>query len=237
MHEPAITHIKICGITNLEDALFAARAGADLLGFILYERSPRYVSPASVRGIVRGLRVRWAEQPASQQTLPKLVGVFVNEPADSVARIMQYAGLDYAQLHGDETPDALRALAGCSYKAIRPQAQADDWEQWLQFAALGLQPGPSLLVDAFSSAAYGGTGHLADWSLAAAMAQRIPDMLLAGGLTPDNVTSALEAVRPWGVDVSSGVEASPGVKDHAAVAAFIANVRRFRDEAEPPPNE
>ena len=89
----------------------------------------------------------------------------------------------------------------------------------------------------FTSAAYGGTGHLADWSLAAAMAQRIPDMLLAGGLTPDNVTSALEAVRPWGVDVSSGVEASPGVKDHAAVAAFIANVRRFRDEAEPPPNE
>ncbi len=118
-----------------------------------------------------------------------------------------------------------------------PQPQADEWEEWLQFVAFGLQPGPSLLVDAFTSAAYGGTGHLADWSLAYAMAQRIPGMLLAGGLTPDNVTSALEAVRPWGVDVSSGVEASPGVKDHAAVAAFIANVCRFRDEAEPPPNE
>ncbi len=230
------THIKICGITNLEDALFAARAGADMLGFILYERSPRYVSPSSVRGIVRGLRARWADEPASQTPMPKLTGVFVNEPADSVERIMQYAGLDYAQLHGNETPDALHTLAGCSYKAVRPQPQADDWEQWLQFAALGLQPGPSLLVDAFSAAAYGGTGHLADWSLAAAMARRIPGMLLAGGLTPDNVTSALEAVRPWGVDVSSGVEASPGVKDHAAVAAFIANVRCFGDDAKPSSN-
>ena len=227
-------HVKICGITNLEDALAATRAGADMLGFIFYERSPRYVSPSTVRGIVRGLRARLAEQPAGRSdqsppsiplSLPKLAGVFVNEPPDAVARVMEFAGLDYAQLHGDEPIAALHQLAGRAYKAIRPRPQEPDWQALLQFAELGISPGPRLLVDAFAPSAYGGTGQVTDWSLAAALAQRLPGLLLAGGLTPNNVASAIETVRPWGVDVSSGVEAGPGIKDHATVVAFVANVR------------
>ena len=221
------THIKICGITNLADALCAARAGADMLGFIFHERSPRYVSAASVRAIVCGLRAELTCMQAEQAFLPRLAGVFVDERPDAIARIMDYAGLDLAQLHGNEPPAVLRELAGCSYKALRPSADTADWALWAEYAALGLSPGPSLLVDAFSPSAYGGTGKLADWSLAASVAQRIPGLLLAGGLTPDNVMFALEAVRPWGVDVSSGVEASPGIKDHAAVAAFTAAVRNY----------
>lgn len=224
-------NVKICGITNLGDALCAARAGADLLGFVFYERSPRYVSPASVRAIVRGLRAELDEGSppglAGSHAIPRLVGVFVNEHPEAVARIIEYADLDLAQLHGDEPPDALQMLVGRSYKAVRPQPGFDDLDRWGEYARLGLCPGPSLLVDAYSAAAYGGTGRLADWSLATSLARQIPGLLLAGGLTPDNVTAAIEEVRPWGVDVSSGVESSPGVKDRAAVAALVSSVRHF----------
>ncbi len=213
--------VKICGLTNLADALVAARAGADMLGFILYERSPRYVSPASVRALVRALRA----ELGAQANLPRLTGVFVNQPPDAVARILAFTGLDAAQLHGDEMPADLRSLAGRAYKAIRPRPEEPDWATWLEFAQLGLARGPSLLVDAFAPAAYGGTGSVADWTLAASLAQRVPGLLLAGGLTPDNVATAVTSVQPWGVDVSSGVEASPGVKDHAALAAFITHAR------------
>jgi len=224
-------HVKICGITNLGDALCAARAGADLLGFIFYDRSPRYVSPASARAIVRGLRAELGDPSSGSLVTPRLVGVFVNEQPDAVARIVRYANLDLAQLHGDEPPSALRTLAGLAYKAIRPQPGATDpdrsgdLEEWSEYAGSGVCPGPSLLVDAYSAVAYGGTGHLADWSVAALLARRFPGLLLAGGLTPDNVTAAIEAVHPWGVDISSGVDLSPGVKDRAAVTALIANVR------------
>lgn len=226
-------HVKICGITNLGDALFAARAGADLLGFIFYERSPRYVSPATARAIGHGLRAELGKGnplasfpcPSGSPVIPRLVGVFVNEKPEAVARILAYANLDLAQLHGDEPPAALQTLAGRAYKAIRPQPGVTDLDRWCEFARLGICPGPSLLVDAYSAAAYGGTGHIADWSLAASLAKRLPGLLLAGGLTPDNVTAAIDAVHPWGVDVSSGVEISPGVKHEAAVAALIANVR------------
>ncbi len=213
--------VKICGITNLADALVAARAGADMLGFILYERSPRYVSPASARALVRGLHA----ELGAQANMPRLVGVFVNQPPDAVARVLAFTGLDAAQLHGDETPADLRSLAGRAYKAIRPQPDARDWATWLEYAASGLAPGPSLLFDAFATSAYGGTGNVADWTLAASLAQRVPGLLLAGGLTPDNVADAVASVQPWGVDVSSGLEAGPGVKDHAALVAFITYAR------------
>lgn len=219
--------VKICGITNLGDALCAARAGADFLGFIFHPPSPRYVSPASARAIVFGLRAELRQASGSGVILPRLVGVFVNEQPDAVARILDYACLDLAQLHGDEPPDSLRALNGRSYKAIRPQPGAADLEKWGEYASLGISPGPSILVDAYSTSAYGGTGHLADWSTSATLADAFPGMLLAGGLNPHNVTSALEAVQPWGIDVSSGVETSPGLKDHGAVAALIAAVRTF----------
>ncbi len=119
---------------------------------------------------VRALRA----ELGAQANLPRLTGVFVNQPPDAVARILAFTGLDAAQLHGDEMPADLRSLAGRAYKAIRPRPEGPDWATWLEFAQLGLAPGPSLLVDAFAPAAYGGTGSVADWTLAASLAQRMP---------------------------------------------------------------
>ena len=140
MQKPAITHIKICGITNLEDALFAACAGA-ILSASSSTSAHRYVSPASVRGLCGPVR-RWAEQPARNRRCP-LVGVFVNEPPDSVARIMQYAGLDYAQLHGDETPDA---LARWQVAASRRSARSPRQTNGRNGSNLSLWPAASLLA-------------------------------------------------------------------------------------------
>ena len=208
-----MTIVKICGTTNLEDALAAVEAGADLLGFILYAKSPRYVAPAMVAEIVAGVR---AAVPAP----PRFVGVFVNAPPDEVLAVLAQTGLDLAQLHGDEPAAALAALQGRGFKAVRPTGLDDALALAEAYAALGA--GPDLLIDAYAPHAYGGTGQRADWTAAAAVAQRVPHLLLAGGLTPENVAAAVEAVKPWGVDVASGVEASPGRKDHAKVRAFVA---------------
>ena len=210
-----MTIVKICGTTNLEDALAAVEAGADLLGFILYAKSPRYVTPAVVAEIVAGVR---AAVPAP----PRFVGVFVNAPPDEMLTVLAQTGLDLAQLHGDEAPSALAALQGRGFKAVRPTGLADALALAAEYAALGADAGPALLIDAFDPHAYGGTGQRADWTAAAAVAQRVPHLLLAGGLTPENVAAAVDAVKPWGVDVASGVEASPGRKDHAKVRAFVA---------------
>ena len=208
-----MTIVKICGTTNLEDALAAVEAGADLLGFILYPKSPRYVAPAMVAEIVAGVR---AAVPAP----PRFVGVFVNAPPDEVLAVLAQTGLDLAQLHGDEPAAALRTLQGRGFKAVRPTGREDALALAEAYTALGA--GPDLLIDAYDPHAYGGTGQRADWTAAAAVAQRVPHLLLAGGLTPENVAAAVEAVKPWGVDVASGVEASPGRKDHAKVRAFVA---------------
>ncbi len=229
-----MTIVKICGITTLEDARAAIEAGADFLGFILYAKSPRYVAPETVRAIVRTLRAD-AEVANSRIShnnmmskgahLPGMVGVFVNMPVGDVGDVLENSGLDYAQLHGDEPAAALAALCGRAYKAIRPanvdQALA---EAALYISATGRQ-GPHLLVDAYDPAAYGGTGQRGDWQLAARVAAATHHLLLAGGLSAENVADAIRTVRPWGVDVSSGVEASPGRKDHAAIRRFIANAK------------
>jgi len=208
-----MTIVKICGTTNLEDALAAVEAGADLLGFILYPKSPRYVTPAVVAEIVAGVR---AAVPAP----PRFVGVFVNASPDEVLAVLAQTGLDLAQLHGDEPAAALRVLHGRGFKAVRPTGLEDALALAEAYAALGA--GPDLLIDAYDPHAYGGTGQRADWTAAAAVAQRIPHLLLAGGLTPENVAAAVAAVKPWGVDVASGVEQMPGRKDHAKVQAFVA---------------
>jgi phosphoribosylanthranilate isomerase len=206
--------VKICGLTNLDDALLALEAGADLLGFVLYPKSPRGVSLGAVAEIVQALRCA----PAFQQRRPALVGVFVNVPPAEVARALDEAGLDLAQLSGHEPPDDLRALGGRAYKAVRSQAEADALPV---VDALPAHPHrPDLLLDAAHPTLYGGSGQPADLALAARLAQRYR-LLLAGGLTPDNVAAAIRAVRPWGVDVASGVEAAPGKKDPAKVRAFI----------------
>lgn len=195
--------VKICGLTTLEDALCAAEAGADYLGFIFYPKSPRYVTPEACAAIVAGL---------PPTVIP--VGLFVNEAPERVAEVLAHCGLQLAQLHGDEPPAALAALEGRAYKAFRGPGVAH-----AAYAAAG--PGqPAFLVDAQVAGAYGGTGHTADWAAARALAAQYP-LMLAGGLTPENVAAAIAAAQPWGVDVASGVERAPGLKDHAKVRAFV----------------
>jgi phosphoribosylanthranilate isomerase len=215
-----MTYVKICGITTVDDACTAAEAGADLLGFIFYPKSPRCVAPemaALIAGVVRG---------AYGERSPRFVGVFVNEQAARVRALLDAIGLDLAQLHGDEPPATIRQLAPHAFKAIRPRTQ----EQ--ARAALDAYRGtipddarlPQLLVDAYHPQQRGGTGRAADPGLACWLARRAR-LLLAGGLTPDNVGRAVLEIRPWGVDVSTGVERRPGTKDSARIRAFIQAVR------------
>lgn len=202
--------VKICGLTNAEDAAAAVEAGADAVGFVFHKKSPRCAEAAVVKGIVK--------------TLPPFVlpiGVFVNEDAKVVRDVVDSCGLALVQLHGDETAAYCEALGRPVLKAIRLK----DRRSFLILAEFQGRAGVrGFLVDAFSSDAYGGTGQVANWSLAAEASSAAP-VLLAGGLTPENVSQAILQVRPYGVDVSSGVEASPGKKDHEKVRAFVRAVR------------
>lgn len=202
--------VKVCGITNAADALAAVEAGADALGFIFYEKSPRYVVPAVAANII-------AELPP----LVTPVGVFVNEGLATVRSIMDTCGLAMAQLHGDENVSYCRELARPAMKALRLR----DRGSLLALAEYQGRGGVrGFVLDAFSELSYGGTGQITDWGLAAEVAKSTP-ILLAGGLTPDNVTEAIRTVRPYGVDVSSGVESAPGKKDRAKMRAFVDAVR------------
>jgi phosphoribosylanthranilate isomerase len=202
--------IKICGITNVEDANVAVRAGADALGFVMYRKSPRSVEPAVARAIVAGL---------PPFVLP--VGVFVNEEADRVRTLMDECGFALAQLHGDESALYCQNLGRPVLKALRLKDRGT-------FLALAEFQGRAnvrgFLIDAFSDQAYGGTGRTVDWTLAQEVARSTP-IILAGGLNPANVAGAIREVRPYGVDVSSGVELSPGKKDHHKLKAFIEAAR------------
>ena len=198
--------VKICGITNLGDAEVAVKAGADALGFIFYDKSPRYIQANVARQII-------AQLPPF--ILP--VGVFVNEETERVRDIVDKCGLALAQLHGDETPAYCESLSRPIMKGIRLK----DRGSFLALAELkGRAEVRGFVIDAFSESAYGGTGQTVDWELAAEAAKAAP-ILLAGGLTPENVGEAIQKVQPYGVDVSSGVEASPGKKDHQKIQAFI----------------
>jgi phosphoribosylanthranilate isomerase len=212
--------VKICGLTNPEDVRVAWEAGADLLGFILYAKSPRYVTPDILHTMVQ--EIKGAGRQAGK---PKTVGVFVNAPLDEVQAILQATGLDYAQLHGDEGPELLAQLTGIAFKALRPSTAEAAWSALERFAHTGIADGPHLMLDAYDPHVYGGTGKTADWSTAAAIARQSPGLLLAGGLTAENVADAVATVRPWGVDVSSGVERAPGLKDHTKVRRFIENAK------------
>ena len=217
-----MVRVKICGITNPDDALAAAEAGADLLGFIFYARSPRYVTPETAAAIIAGLA---GLRIAGAAAAPRTVGVFVNANQVDIQRIVQLARIDYVQLHGDEPPEFLAQVGDRAYKALRPasaelaQAEAD------RFVVRPERAGPRLLIDAYDPQAYGGTGQRADWQAAAAVARRHAGLLLAGGLTPDNVADAVRTVQPWGVDVSSGIEERPGRKDHRKLRALIEAAR------------
>jgi phosphoribosylanthranilate isomerase len=222
--------VKICGLTRLEDALLAADAGADLLGFILYPGSKRATSAEQVKEMAAALRRR----PAC----PLLVGVFVNEPLASVAATLERSGLDLAQLHGDEPPSWIgepsSPLYGRSYKALRPLslAEAEADAEW--FVPPNPVAGrPTLMIDAYHPSQRGGTGETADWTIAARLVAAVPGLMLAGGLKPTNVAAAVRQVRPFAVDVASGVESAPGRKDAGLVRAFIKNARSTDSGAGP----
>ena len=188
--------VKICGITRLEDAEAAVMNGADALGFVCWSGSPRFVAPDRIRAMVSAL-------PAAVVT----VGVFVNHSADEVNRVMQQTGLRVAQLHGDEPVAFLDTVSKPVIKAVplggsAPTAEAAEWPRRV-----------TLLVDAADPEKRGGTGRTADWDQAARLA-RTRRVLLAGGLHAGNVAEAVQRVRPFGIDVSSGVERVAGVKDH-----------------------
>lgn len=209
-----MTRVKICGNTRLEDARQAVEAGADLLGFIFYPKSPRKISIGEARAISRVLRGRAI-----------LVGVFVNEPIEAVEATLAEAELDLAQLHGEETLATVAAFGGTAFKAMKRARVAGASAE--EYAGAGpTDPNwPQLLLDADHATLYGGTGQRADEGLAATLARQ-HRLLLAGGLNPENVAAAIAAVQPWGVDVASGVEAEPGIKDHARVSRFVAQARQ-----------
>lgn len=197
--------VKICGITRLEDALAAARLGADWLGFNFWPRSKRYLPPAAAAEIVRAL-------PASVTA----VGVFVDPTAEELAAAVRTSGVALAQLHGDETP------AFCAAAPV-PVVKGIPVKDEHSLAALASYEVEGFLLDS-ATAGRGGSGQAFDWMLAAAAARSVP-VWLAGGLVPDNVAEAVRKVRPRGVDVASGVESSPGVKELAKVEAFIRNAK------------
>ena len=199
--------VKICGITRLEDALHAVSAGADALGMVFYDKSPRHVSAPQAAAICAAL-----------PPFITRVGLFVDASADFVKSVLQIVPLDLLQFHGDETP-AYCAQFGKPYlKAVRVQAATN----LLKYAA-DFDAACGLLLDAYVPGVPGGTGESFDWKLIPANFPK--PVVLSGGLTPANVSDAVQQTRPWAVDVSSGVELSKGIKDPHQVAQFIANAK------------
>jgi len=202
-----MTKIKICGIKTANDALAAMEAGADLIGFNFYPKSPRHIDVGICRDIMAVMR-RYGHIT--------YVGVFVNASVEEIRATIDTCGLALAQLHGDEMPEMLSALDGRAFKAFR--GIPNDVKEFARSES------PALLVDAAVKGVYGGSGVTADWSAAAGLAKRYP-LLLAGGLNPENVADAVRQVKPWGVDVASGVESEPGKKDAKKMSAFVKAVR------------
>jgi phosphoribosylanthranilate isomerase len=201
--------IKICGITNLEDALLAAELGADALGFIFYPKSPRKVAPEAARDIIRQL-----------PPLVVSVGVFVDEDAAMVRELAAQIGLDWVQLHGRESPEYCRSLGRRVIKGFRIKD-----EESLPGLAAYRNVVNAFLLDTYKKGRMGGTGEAFDWHLARE-ARHYGPIILAGGLTADNVALAIKTAQPQAVDVASGVEATPGKKDPEKLREFFAAMRR-----------
>lgn len=202
-----MTKVKICGITNLKDALLAAKFGADALGFNFYPKSPRYVSPEKTKEIVGQL---------PREILK--VGVFVNENSDAIAEIARVAKLDAIQLHGEETPEfARRVKAKTSLEIIKAFRVSEGFkpEDVLQYEA------DAVLLDAYSRHEHGGTGETFDWEIAKKVQEIFPKMYLAGGLSIENIERAVLEIKPYGVDACSSLERIKGVKDQAKIENFI----------------
>lgn len=194
--------VKICGITNKEDALYAVGCGADALGFIFYEKSPRYIEPDNAKTIIAAL-------PPFVTT----VGVFVNKDFNDIRDITLLTGVTVVQLHGDESPSYCNLVEGKLIKAIRVKNDSS-------IEGLKKYDVDTFLLDSFDKNSFGGSGLTFDWKLAE-KAKQYGKIILAGGLTPDNVEEAVKKVAPYGVDVNSGVEKKPGIKNKNKVKEFI----------------
>ena len=201
--------IKVCGTTNLKDALFAVDSGADAIGFIFYKKSPRCILQKDAKDIV-------AKLPPFVET----VGVFVNETSDRVNRIAEQCKLTAIQLHGDESSAFCRRIKRRVIKAFRVK-DTNSFKGMADYDVSGF------LLDSYNDESKGGTGKTFDWNLALSAKKQGP-IILAGGLNPYNVYTAIHRVKPYGVDVCSGVEKSPGIKDSIKIDEFIKSVRKFR---------
>ncbi len=204
-----MTKIKICGLTRSEDALLCAGLGADFMGFIFVPSTPRFIEPERAAAITAPIRER--------ETRPRLVGVFRDASPDYIREIASVVGLDMVQLHGTETDDDIRAIGIPVIKTFRvgetlPDTTSHPGAEWFLF-------------DTFEERRIGGTGRRFDWSLLAAYPRTKP-FLLAGGLTPDNVAAAVSLARPDAIDIASGVESEPGIKDRAKIEQLFQRVRR-----------
>jgi phosphoribosylanthranilate isomerase len=198
--------VKVCGTTRLKDALLAVKCGADAIGFIFYKKSPRCVSAKTAKEICSKL-----------PPFVHRVGVFVNETAEKINRTADRCGLDAVQLHGDESPAFCKKIKCRVIKAVRVKDSAS-LKEMSRYAV------DAFLLDTYKEDQWGGTGKVFDWKLAARTRKYGP-VIIAGGLNPRNVKAAIQKVRPYGVDVSSGVEQSPGKKDPKKVKAFLKAVR------------
>ncbi|HEY4715826.1 MAG TPA: phosphoribosylanthranilate isomerase [bacterium] len=201
-----MTYVKVCGIKTAKDALWALECGADALGFVFYRKSPRFIDPNSVRKITVKL-------PPDATT----VGVFVNESAAFIRETLKITGIKIAQLHGEELPELLEAITAPTIKGIRIKNKSD-LEQMKNYKPF------AFLLDSKTDS-YGGSGLSFDWGLAK-KAKRYGRIIIAGGLTPDNVSGAINLVKPYGVDASSSVESAPGKKDKVKIRDFIRAVRQ-----------
>ena len=208
-----VIQVKICGITNEEDALCAAQCGAAALGFIFYAPSPRNITPENARKIVSALPAELVK-----------IGVFVNESADEVKRIVEYCGFDMIQLHGDETPAYCREFPVAQIiKAVELKNEAD-------LVIASNYDVAAILVDSRHAGLYGGTGRKANWELARRVREKKP-LILSGGLNEDNIAKALREVAPHALDINSGVESESGKKDHEKMARLFEIIRRTDVEA------
>ena len=201
------TRIKICGITRLEDARMAVELGADAIGLVFYAPSPRSIGPEQARAII-----------AAISPFVTIVGLFVDPAPEQVESVLHRCSLGLLQFHGDEAPDFCRGFGLPYIKAARVRADADLVQYLSRYHAA-----QGWLLDAYHDQLYGGTGEAFDWNLIPRDLAR--PVILSGGLTPDNVGAAVRQIRPWAVDVSSGVETAKGVKDAAKIAAFISGVK------------
>lgn len=209
------TKIKICGITNLEDARFAAGALVDYLGFIFYEKSPRYIEPGEAGAIIN-----WIEGPEK-------VGVFVNQPLDDVNRIAKETGLDYVQLHGDESVEYCGLVDKPIIKVIHIEEETVDYllkHQVEQYAEVA----DYLLFDTKIEGKWGGTGTAFDWNILKEIGDDI-SFFLSGGLNAENIKQAIEIVQPFAVDVSSSLEQKPGLKDFGKIEAFMDEIQSLEE--------